>query len=74
MAIDDILNAINSHNIIEISYVDKEGNSSIRSVEPYEIKNNKLYAYCLQRKATRAFLVSNIRSVKVIDKHFAPRW
>ena len=69
-----ILQAINTHRIIKIGYIDKKGARSLRLVEPYEIKNNKLYAYCLEKRATRAFIISNINSVEVTDKNFTPRW
>ena len=70
----DILNAIKSHRIIKIGYRSKTGNSSVRLIEPYEIKDNKLYGYCLEKKSIRAFIVNNINSVEVTDKYFNPRW
>ena len=69
-----IEDSIESSNLITISYVDSQNKPSVRTVEPYEIKEGKLYAHCLTKNATRAFIVSRIQSVELLGQTFVPRY
>lgn len=59
--------------VLKISYLDKKGTHTIRSVEPYEIKNGKLWAHCLQRNGIRQFDLNRIVQAVLSDKSFVPR-
>ena len=59
--------------VLKISYLDKKGTHTIRSVEPYEIKNGKLWAHCLQRNGIRQFELNRIVQAVLSDRSFAPR-
>lgn len=67
-------NAISKHEILDIVYIDKKGVRSSRTVEPYEIKGGKLYAYCLNKDSIRAFIITSINSVKPTGNIFTPRF
>lgn len=74
----DIFNKIKSaadgQNLLQITYVDAKGKPSIRTVEPYEIKNDKLYAHCTVKDAIRAFNLDQIQSAEVHIVEFSPRF
>lgn len=70
----DISLAIQNRLIIEIVYNDKNGNTTKRRTEPYEIKGNKYYGYCLNKNSIRSFDLGGIRSVEVTNSSFTPRW
>ena len=70
----NISRAIESKNLIEISYVDKKGNRSERVVEPYEIKQGRLFAYCLTKDAIRGFTLSALSKITVLEDNFNPRY
>lgn len=65
---------IKNKEISELTYVDLKGNRSVRLVEPYEIKNGKLYAYCLSKNSIRAFTITSISSLKSTGKNFVSRF
>lgn len=61
--------------LVEIGYTDSKGQSSVRKIEPYEIKDgNALYGYCHQKQSIRRFNMSNITFANNTETKFAPRW
>jgi len=73
--------AIGSHNLIRISYSKKrQPNDTItqrilRVVEPYEIKDDYLYAYDTSKGARiKSFITNNINSVLVLNTKFEDRY
>lgn len=66
--------AIRESKVAILSYVDAKGKPSVREVECYEIKGDKLYAHCLVRNGIRAFTLSNVSSLKLKDETFTPRF
>lgn len=66
--------AAQENRLLEISYIDGKGKQSIRKVEPYEIKDGKLFTHCTQANGTRAFNIDNIVSVRKTDDTFVPRF
>lgn len=71
---ENINEAIEEHNIINIKYVDKTGIHTTRAIEPTEIKGDKLYGYCLVKGGIRCFFLNSILAVKPTDRKFTPRW
>ena len=59
---------------VEIVYVDSSGQSSLREVEPYEFRGDKLWAFCLESNGIRQFTISKILDAKLTGRIFAPRW
>lgn len=61
--------------LVEIGYTDSKGQSSVRKIEPYEIKDgNALYGYCLQKQGIRRFNMNNISFANNTENKFTPRW
>lgn len=59
---------------LRISYIDRNAEYSIRNVEPYEIRNGKLWAYCRKKKGIRQFDISGIQSAKITRYPYLPKW
>lgn len=72
--LDKIRKAALLRTILKISYTDSKGVPSFREVEPYEIKDGKLYAHCLTANSIRAFKLMSIAQAQVTDRAFEPRF
>lgn len=66
--------AIEEHTLATISYVDSKSKPSVRTIEPYEIKEGKLYGFCLTKNGIRAFKLTNIQTAEFLTRTFAPRY
>lgn len=73
MIVQNIQQAALERRVLRLSYLDKKGIHTVRSVEPYEIKNGKLWAHCLQRDGIRQFEMNRIVQAVVSEKRFVPR-
>jgi predicted DNA-binding transcriptional regulator YafY len=60
--------------VLRIKYVNAKDENSIRNVEPYEIRNGKLWAYCRQKRGIRQFSMENIQSAKPTPYNYFPKW
>lgn len=60
--------------LVSISYLDSKGNFTERLVEPYEIKNGSLFAYCTEKESIRNFKLSKINAAYHSTIKFNPRW
>lgn len=69
-----IRNAANNEHLVEISYIDSKGVLSMRRTEPYEIKGDSYYGYCLDKGGIRAFKLSNIKNAIEVPTRYNPRW
>lgn len=69
-----IREAAKNQKLLQITYVDTKNNPSIRTIEPYEIKNNGLYGYCTVRGEIRFFKLDRIQSAEVHISEFSPRF
>lgn len=69
-----ILEGINRGVTVKITYRDKDGQTSSRETEPYEIKNGRYFGYCLQRNGIRGFTLANIISAELTGNRFTPRF
>ena len=54
--------------LLEIRYIDKHGNETVRLVRPDSVKGTVLFAYCMSRQAERVFVISRIQEIKLTDK------
>lgn len=69
-----IKEAADSEQLLLITYADAKNQPSIRTVEPYEIKNGKLFAYCRAREAIRAFNLERIQAAEIHLGSYTPRF
>lgn len=73
----EIRGAIENRKEIELTYLDTEGNRTVRRIEPYSLvlkgQNWYMYSWCHTREDFRFFKLSRIREMKVTDIAFSPR-
>lgn len=69
-----IQQAAKNTRLLNITYVDSKGKVTSRVVEPYEIKEGKLYAYCQSRHGIRTFKLQSIHNAIVEPHTFTPRF
>lgn len=72
--LETITGAARNFHTISISYADKGGTPTTREIEPYEIRGQHLWAFCLLRQQTRRFLIYSISSAVETPNIFSPRW
>jgi predicted DNA-binding transcriptional regulator YafY len=63
-----------TNHCVAIRYRDKSLEVSERLVEPYEIKQGKLFAYCLVKNGMRAFILDNVLATAGSDIEYTPRF
>lgn len=69
-----IKDAAKKKRVLRLAYRDLKGNTSIRNVEPYELRGNRIYAYCRKRKSIRQFDLSRISSAKMTHYAYLPKY
>ncbi|QVY61538.1 helix-turn-helix transcriptional regulator [Cytobacillus gottheilii] len=69
--------SIAEHKLITFDYIDKNGLSTIRTVEPYQLHFSEsswyLKGFCLQRQGYRTFKLSRIDNLALEEQTFHPR-
>lgn len=60
--------------VLRIQYRDKLNRVGFRNVEPYEIKNDHLFAYCRKRKSVRQFNLDRIEAIKPTPYMYFAKW
>jgi proteasome accessory factor BC len=69
--------AIEEHRLVQIEYVDAEGEASERTVEPYSFERElpNWYVHCWDRTAEgeRSFRFDRMRRAAILDETFEPR-
>lgn len=74
----DILNKIKQagaeQKLLLITYIDAKNKPSIRTIEPYEIKDGKLFGHCTNKDAIRAFSLDKIQAAELHLNEFKPRF
>lgn len=63
-----------NRHVLRIVYKDKQDRVQIRNVEPYEIKNDHLFAYCRKRKGIRQFHLDRIQKAKPTAYTYFDKW
>lgn len=71
---DTIAHAAKEKRVVRLEYRDLKGNVSVRNVEPYEFRGNRVYAYCRKRKSIRQFDFSRIQQAKITRYAFLPKY
>ena len=70
----EIEQAAKEKRVLRIAYVDLKQQESIRNVEPYEIRDGMLWAYCRKKKSTRQFALDRIRRATVTRYSYFPKY
>jgi proteasome accessory factor B len=71
---DTINQALRENRVLKLSYKSAKGDTSVRDVEPSEVKQNgNLFGHCRMRNETRQFKISNIIDIQILDKVFTPK-
>jgi predicted DNA-binding transcriptional regulator YafY len=73
-AMDNIIQGATNLRTVSIRYRDSSGDLSERVIEPYEIKNGKLFGYCQSRAGIRAFKTENILAAVATNTAFEPKY
>ena len=72
-----IRTALRESRLLSLEYVDRRGNRTARTVEPYQLVSKSshwyLQAYCRRRNDFRLFRLSRILSVRMEEESFPPR-
>ena len=72
-----IKTALEESKLLSFEYVDRYGNKTVRTAEPYQLvlKNSHWYwhGYCLKRNDFRLFKISRISNLQIQEEFFTPR-
>lgn len=71
----DLQYALTNYNLVEVQYINKEGNSTERLIEPFALLNSSnwyLIAWCRLRKAFRFFRLDRMQNIKIKSEKFEP--
>jgi hypothetical protein len=60
--------------MVQITYTDKKGNTSTRTVEPYKIDGEDFWGYDPAKENIRRFKMSKVKGIKPTKQTFSPRW
>ncbi|EAG6357613.1 YafY family transcriptional regulator, partial [Listeria monocytogenes] len=75
--VENLYLAIKKHQLVELSYIDRTGNQTIRKTEPYHLlfRNRSWYlqGYSLERSDFRTFKMSRIVELKTLEETFEAR-
>lgn len=69
-----IKDAATDQRLLQITYIDAKNQPTIRTVEPYEIKNGSLFAYCITKNAIRQFKLDKIQSAEMHLTEYEARY
>ena len=71
----DLQNALTNYQLVRIQYINKEGTTTERIIEPFAIlsaENWYMIAWCRLRKGFRFFRPDRIQKMEVLAEHFEP--
>lgn len=66
--------AASQQKLVRISYTDAKGITTIRTLEPYEIKDNTFFGFDTSKNGIRAFKITQISSIDILEIEFIPRF
>ena len=70
----EITKAAKGENTVIIYYMSRDGSTSQRETEPYEIRNGSYFGYCLESDGIRNFKIDKIGKATPTSNKFVPRW
>ena len=62
----ELQRAIEQKQHIQVIYLGRDGKTTMRTLRPLEVTEERLKAYCLTRKAPRVFVIDNILAVEAV--------
>ncbi|MGG1658851.1 WYL domain-containing protein [Brevibacillus sp. NRS-1366] len=66
----ELQRAIKHQQHIQVIYLGRDGKTTMRTLRPLEVTEERLKAYCLTRKAPRVFAIDNILAAEpVVSDH-----
>lgn len=71
----DLQNALTNYKLVKIQYINKEGTTTNRMIEPFAIlsaENWYLIAWCRLRKDFRFFRPDRIQKIEILSENFEP--
>ncbi len=71
----DLQNALTNYNLVQIQYINKEGATTNRLIEPFALlsaENWYLVAWCRLRKEFRFFRLDRIQKMEILLANFEP--
>ena len=71
----DLQNALTNYNLVKIQYINKEGITTSRLIEPFALlcsANWYLVAWCRLRKEFRFFRLDRIQKMEILSENFEP--
>ncbi len=71
----DLQNALTNYQLVKIEYINKEGEATNRTIEPFALisaENWYLIAWCRLRKEFRFFRPDRIQKMAVLSENFKP--
>ncbi|WP_167958014.1 helix-turn-helix transcriptional regulator [Anaerosporobacter faecicola] len=75
--LDRIKTAIQESKLLSYEYINRHGNKTTRTAEPYQLvlKNSHWYmqGYCYKRNDFRLFKLSRMSNLQIVEKSFTPR-
>jgi predicted DNA-binding transcriptional regulator YafY len=63
-----------SNYVVKLKYIDSKGTITERMIEPYEIKEGKLYGYSIKDDGIRSFKIESVLDATKTESKFVPRW
>lgn len=71
----DLQNALTNYKLVKIQYINKEGATTNRLIEPFALLSSEnwyLVAWCRLRKEFRFFRLDRIRKMEILSENFEP--
>ena len=71
----DLQNALTNYNLVKVRYINKEGSTTNRLIEPFALlsaENWYLIAWCRLRRGFRFFRLDRIQNMEILSENFEP--
>lgn len=72
--IDEIRTAAKNRVLIRIEYIDSKSNTTSRTLEPYELRDDSLFGFDIEKDAIRNFKLNQILNVSVTKIPYIAKW
>lgn len=74
MALEDLYTGIQEHRMVQFMYENQKGEINLRTVEPLEVKDGKLWGWDITKDQIRQFFLAMISECVLLDTVFVPRF
>ena len=69
-----IRQAAKDSKVLRIKYTNLKDETQTRNIEPYEIRDGKLWGYCRKKKGIRQFSLDRIQTARPTSYTYFPKW